>query len=92
MDSGYRREMADRFRALKTGPLELALDGADLRYVRFAGTEIVRRLYPAVRDEQWATPVATLEPALVSGYEDRIEVPTAQQGAPAARQCVSRLT
>ena len=48
--SGYRRVMADRFRALKTGPLELALDGADLRYVRFAGTEIVRRLYPAVRD------------------------------------------
>ncbi len=48
--------MSDRFRALKTGPLELALDGADLRYVRFAGTEIVRRLYVAVRDEQWATP------------------------------------
>ena len=66
--------MADRFRALKTGPLELALDGADLRYVRFAGTEIVRRLYPAVRDEQWATPEATLKPAIVTGYEDRIEI------------------
>jgi hypothetical protein len=66
--------MADRFRALKTGPLELALDGADLRYVRFAGTEIVRRLYPAVRDEQWNTPAATLQPAIVSGYEDRIEI------------------
>jgi hypothetical protein len=66
--------MSDRFRALKTGPLELALDGADLRYVRFAGTEIVRRLYVAVRDEQWATPTATLEPAEVSGYEDRIAI------------------
>jgi hypothetical protein len=66
--------MADRFRALKTGPLELALDGADVRYVRFAGTEIVRRLYPAVRDEQWNTPAATLQPAVVSGYEDRIEI------------------
>ena len=51
---GYGRVMADRFRALKTGPLEFALDGADLRYVRFAGTEIVRRLYVAVRDEQWS--------------------------------------
>ena len=66
--------MADRFRALKTGALELALDGADLRYVRFAGTEIVRRLYPAVRDDQWGTPAATLQPAIVSGYEDRIEI------------------
>jgi hypothetical protein len=66
--------MADRFRALKTGPLELALDGADLRYVRFAGTEIVRRLYVAVRDEQWATPEAALDTPVVSGFEDRIEV------------------
>jgi D-apionolactonase len=66
--------MSERFRALKTGPLELALDGADLRYVRFAGTEIVRRLYPAVRDEAWGTPAPALEPAVVSGYEDRIEI------------------
>jgi D-apionolactonase len=66
--------MAERFRALKTGPLELALDGADLRYVRFAGTEILRRLYPAVRDVDWNTPAPTLEPPLVSGWEDRIEI------------------
>jgi hypothetical protein len=66
--------MADRFRALKTGPLELALDGADLRYVRFAGTEILRRLYPAVRDEDWSTPTAALEPAVVTGWEDRLEI------------------
>jgi D-apionolactonase len=69
--------MSERFRTLKTGPLELALDGADLRYVRFAGTEIVRRLYPAVRDEAWRTPAPTLEPAVVSGYDDRIEISVA---------------
>ena len=40
---------------LRAGPLELELEGADLRYVCFGRLELVRRIYVAVRDEAWGT-------------------------------------
>jgi D-apionolactonase len=42
-------------RWLRAGPLDAALDGPDLRYVRFGGVELVRRVYVAVRDLNWDT-------------------------------------
>lgn len=42
-------------RVLRAGPVSLLLDGVDLRYLRIGGTEIVRRVYTAVRDEDWDT-------------------------------------
>jgi hypothetical protein len=50
------------FRALQAGPVSLLLDGVDLRYLKIGGTELVRRLYTAVRDEDWDT-----VPGVVSG-------------------------
>src|SRR4029079_13540502 len=42
-------------RPLRAGPVSLLLDGGDLRYVRIGRTELIRRLYVAVRDGDWAT-------------------------------------
>jgi hypothetical protein len=42
-------------RWLRAGPLDVALDGADLRYVRLGAIELVRRLYVAVRTVDWGT-------------------------------------
>ena len=52
-------------RILRAGPLEVALDGPDLRYARLGDVEIVRRIYVAVRDPSWNT---------IVGGEQRIEV------------------
>jgi D-apionolactonase len=42
-------------RALRAGPVTALLDGVDLRYVRIGRTELVRRIYVAVRDRNWNT-------------------------------------
>ena len=42
-------------RELKAGPVTVLFDGADLRRVRVGGTEVVRRIYTAVRDVNWDT-------------------------------------
>ena len=42
----------------------MLLDGIDLRYLRIGGTELVRRVYAAVRDVDWDT-----VPGVVSGLE-----------------------
>ena len=44
---------------LRAGPLTALLDGADLRHVRAGGTELVQRVYVAVRDAPWNTIPAT---------------------------------
>ena len=40
---------------MRAGPLTAVLDGVDLRYVRLGDTELVRRIYVAVRDRNWNT-------------------------------------
>ena len=52
-------------RVLRAGPLEVALDGPDLRYARLGDVEVVRRVYVAVRDVNWDTIVCS---------EQRVEV------------------
>jgi hypothetical protein len=51
-------------RLLRAGPATVLLDGIDLRYLRIGGTELVRRVYAAVRDIDWDT-----VPGVVSGLE-----------------------
>jgi D-apionolactonase len=55
-----RDEPPTQLRWLRAGPLEVALDGADLRYVRLGAVELVRRVYVAVRDLNWST-IAAVE-------------------------------
>ena len=40
---------------LRAGPLSLYFEAGDLRYVRLGEHEIIRRIYVAVRDHNWAT-------------------------------------
>lgn len=40
---------------VRAGRVEALLDGADLRHVSIAGTELVQRVYVAVRDAPWNT-------------------------------------
>jgi hypothetical protein len=57
-------EPLQELRPLRAGPVSLFLDGIDLRYLRIGGTELVRRVYTAVRDVDWDT-----VPGAVSGFE-----------------------
>jgi hypothetical protein len=57
-------EPFQELRQLRAGPVSLCLDGIDLRYLRIGGTELVRRVYTAVRDVDWDT-----VPGVVSGFE-----------------------
>src|SRR3954462_15937875 len=47
-------------RLLRAGPATVLLDGVDLRYLRIGGTELVRRVYAAVRDVDWDTVPGTV--------------------------------
>ncbi len=49
-----------QMRTLRAGPMTMLLDGIDLRYLRVGGTELVRRVYTAVRDGDWDTVPATI--------------------------------
>ena len=60
--------------ALRAGPLTAFLEGADLRDVRFGGIELVRRLYFALRDENWDTIPAELKNLCIDVGEDRFLV------------------
>lgn len=42
-------------RTLRAGPVSVVLDGIDVRYVRARTVEVVRRIYAAVRDQNWNT-------------------------------------
>jgi hypothetical protein len=46
---------APAIQEVRAGRLTALLDGVDLRYIRIGGTEIVRRVYMAVRDAVWNT-------------------------------------
>lgn len=54
--------------ALRAGPWALDFENGDLRYIRFGPHEAVRRIYAAVRDENWDT-----IPAEISGLSTRVE-------------------
>ncbi len=55
-----------QMRTLRAGPVTMLLDGIDLRYLKIGSTELVRRVYSAVRDVDWNT-----LPATVTGHEVR---------------------
>jgi D-apionolactonase len=52
------------------GGATLLLDGGDVRYYRVAGQEILRRVYVAVRNEEWETLPAVVSPVQVHRAAD----------------------
>src|SRR5262245_25022509 len=61
-------------RPLRAGPVSLLLDGGDLRYVRIGRTELLRRVYVAVRDGDWATVPAVVSNLRVDERDDGFRV------------------
>lgn len=41
--------------ALTAGPLQMMYEAGNLRYIRLGETEVVRMIYPTVRDRNWGT-------------------------------------
>ena len=60
-------------RWLRAGPLSVALDGVDLRYVRLGEVEVVRRIYVAVRDRNWNTIPGVASDLEVDEHDDSFE-------------------
>jgi hypothetical protein len=59
---------------LRAGPVTALLDGIDLRYVKLGSLEMVRRIYVAVRDQNWNTIPGTYHMHKVEQGEDSFTV------------------
>jgi hypothetical protein len=59
---------------LRAGPLSLVYEAGDLRYVRLGEREILRRVYAAVRDRNWATIPARLSNVRIEANEDSFRI------------------
>ena len=46
---------SNEWKELRAGPLRMRFDNGDLRYIKWGEHEILRRIYAAVRDRNWAT-------------------------------------
>ncbi|MBA2285935.1 MAG: hypothetical protein H0W02_10655 [Ktedonobacteraceae bacterium] len=61
-------------RELRAGPVTVLLDGIDLRYVRLGSLETVRRIYVAVRDQNWNTLPGDHRMTRVDQQQDSFEI------------------
>jgi hypothetical protein len=59
---------------LRAGPATVLLDGVDLRYLRIGRTELVRRVYAAVRDRNWNTVPGTISDLEIDARDDSFDV------------------
>jgi hypothetical protein len=81
-----RDEPPPEIAQLSAGRLEVEFQDGDLRYVRFAGQELVRRIYVAVRDVNWNTIPAQVTNLSVQSVENhfRIEFDALHEARPLA--------
>jgi D-apionolactonase len=56
---------------LKAGSLDLLYQAGDLRYIRFGGVELIRRIYVAIRDCNWNTIPAVMTELGIQAEKDR---------------------
>ena len=70
---GIDRPPAETYQ-LQAGSLTALLDGIDLRYVRLGSLETVRRVYVAVRDQNWNTIAGQYRIARIMQQSDSFEV------------------
>ncbi len=61
-------------RALRAGAVTALLDGIDLRYVKRGTLEVVRRVYVAVRDQNWNTILGQHRIMRIDARQDSFEV------------------
>ena len=61
-------------RVLRAGPLACVYEAGDLRYVTVGGVEVCRRLYAAVRDEDWGTVPGVLSDEMIEETADGFRI------------------
>lgn len=59
---------------LRAGPVSLVLQDADLRHLRIGNTEVIQRLYMALRDKNWDTIPAVYSNWRINAREDSFNV------------------
>lgn len=59
---------------LRAGPLSLWVEEGDLRQIRLGGTEILRRVYVAVRDRNWGTVPPVLKNMKIDTHTDHFHI------------------
>jgi hypothetical protein len=67
-------EAPREMRVLHAGSASVLLDGVDLRYMRIGRTELVRRIYAAVRDRNWNTVPGTISGLEIDERDDSFDV------------------
>jgi hypothetical protein len=70
---GARPSGGVELRQANIGRLSLALGDLELRYARFDGVELIRRLFVAVRDVDWGTAPAVVEDLKVEVGKDVVQ-------------------
>jgi D-apionolactonase len=61
-------------RELCAGPLRMRFENGDLRYIKWGGHEILRRVYAAVRDRNWDTIPSQISNLQCSIQEDSFQL------------------
>jgi D-apionolactonase len=59
---------------LKSGDLDLLYQAGDLRYIRFAGVELIRRIYVAIRDHNWNTIPGVMSDLAIRAEKDSFSI------------------
>ena len=59
---------------LKAGPVTAHFANGDLRHVRVGGTEIIRRIYVAVRDQNWRTILGEISNLAIEAGDENFQV------------------
>lgn len=59
---------------LRAGPVDMIFVDGDLRYLRYNGLELLRRVYAAVRDRNWGTIPATVSKLKLDAGDDRFKI------------------
>lgn len=59
---------------LKIGDVEVTYEHGRFRYIRFHGREVIRMIYPALRDENWNTIPYTISNETVATTEQEITI------------------
>ncbi|HKS38411.1 MAG TPA: hypothetical protein VJW76_14555 [Verrucomicrobiae bacterium] len=60
--------------SLRAGPLSLIYDAGDLRYIKLGSREVIRRIYAAVRDQNWGTIPGQLQNAKLDVRGDSFHI------------------
>ena len=59
---------------LRAGPLTLTWEAGDLRYIRYGETEVLRRIYVAIRDRNWDTAPNGMSNLVIEAGEDTFRI------------------